>query len=43
MMNKFIFSIAVILTAMLGHQCSTTGMGELEKLPPRDFIGGLIG
>ena len=43
MMNKFFPSIAVILTAMLGQQCSqsdTADIEKLEKLPPHDFIGG---
>ena len=38
MMNKFIFSIAVILTAMLGQQCSRTDIEE--ELPLRDFLEG---
>ena len=37
-MNKFIFSIAVILTAMLGQQCSQS---DIETLPPRDFLEGV--
>ncbi len=38
MMNKFIFSIAVILTAMLGQQCAPS---YIEELPPHDFLEGV--
>ena len=38
MMNKFVFSIVVILTAMLGYQCSPTNR---EGLPPHDFMEGV--
>ena len=37
MMNKFIFSIAVILTAMLGQQCSQP---DIRGLPLSDLLEG---